>query len=101
LGGAATAPMNSTWVVELRSRVDANGRPFCEVANRWQYPQAEDAKASASQRGPGFEAVGLTAWQPAFPVPAITGLKVASEFRDAGQKPNESPMVRIFERAGQ
>jgi len=97
LGGAATAPMNNTWVVELRNRVDVNGGPFCEVANRWQYSQAEDAKASASQRGPTFEAAGLTAWQPAFPAPAITGLKVVSEFRDAGQKPNESPMVRIFE----
>ena len=97
LGGAATAPMNSTWVVELRHRVDVNGSPFCEVANRWQYAQAEDAKASAAQRGPEFEAVGLTAWQPAFPAPAITGLKVVSEFRDPAQKPNESPMVRIFE----
>jgi hypothetical protein len=101
LGGQATAPANNTWVVELRHRVDANGSPFCEVANRWQYPQAEDAKASAAQRGPEFEAVGLTPWQPAFPAPAITGLTVVSEFRDPGQKPNESPMIRIFERAGQ
>ena len=96
-GGAANVPSNNTWVVELRQRVDSNGRPFCEVANRWQYAQAEDAKNSATERGPQFEAVGLTAWQPAFPVPAITGLKVVSEFRDPAQKPNESPMVRIFE----
>ena len=57
------------------SAPDVNGRKFCEVANRWQYDRPEEAKLTASQRGAGFEAVGLTPWQPAFSVPAITGLK--------------------------
>jgi len=100
LGGLGSQPQNSTWVVQLTNRVDSNGRQFCEVVNRWQYPRAEDAKLTASQRGPGFEAVGLTPWQPAFSVEAIHGLKIAAEFRDPQQKANESPMVRIYEVAG-
>ena len=100
LGGQAVAPVNNTWVVQTRERIDNSGRRFCEVVNRWQYPRAEDAKQSAAQRGAGFEAVGLTAWQPAFPSPAITGLRVAAEFRQPGQQAAESPMVRIFEVAG-
>jgi asparagine N-glycosylation enzyme membrane subunit Stt3 len=97
LGGQATAPVNNTWVVNTRQRTDVNGREFCEVVNRWQYEHPEQAKVSASQRGRGFEAVGLTPWQPAFSIAAINGLKIASEFRDPAQKANESPMVRIFE----
>lgn len=100
LGGQASQPLNSTYVVEIRQRVDAHGQRFCEVANRWQYANAQDAKTTASQRGPGFEAVGLTPWQPAFAVPAITGLKVDAEFRDPSQKAGEAPMIRIFEVAG-
>ena len=97
LGGQAVAPVNNTWVVQTRERMDNSGRRFCEVVNRWQYPRAEDAKQSAAQRGAGFEAVGLTAWQPAFPSPAITRLRVALQFRQPGQQAAESPMVRIFE----
>jgi asparagine N-glycosylation enzyme membrane subunit Stt3 len=97
LGGAAVQPTNSTWVVQLRDRLDANGRRFCEIVNRWEYSRPEDAKVTASQRGPGFEAVGFTPWQPAFSVPAVGGLRIASEFREPTQKANESPMVRIFE----
>lgn len=97
LGGEAVEPVNNTWVAEMRERTDQTGRRFCEVANRWQYGRSEEAKVTARQRGAGFEAVGLTPWQPAFSVPAITGLKVAAEFRDPGQKAGESAMVRIFE----
>jgi dolichyl-diphosphooligosaccharide--protein glycosyltransferase len=97
LGGAAVQPQNSAWVVQLRDRTDTSGRQFCEIVNRWQYPRGEDAKITASQRGAGFEAVGLTPWQPAFSVPAVHGLKLAAEFRDSQQQANESPMVRIFE----
>jgi hypothetical protein len=97
LGGAAVQPQNNTWVVQTSNRTDANGRPFCEVVNRWQYPRGEDAKVTAQQRGAGFEAVGLTPWQPAFSVEAIHGLTIAAEFRDPQQKANESPMVRIYE----
>jgi len=97
LGGAASAPVNNTYVAQISQRTDVTGRPFCEVVNRWQYPNAEDAKVSASQRGAGFEAVGLTPWQPAFSVPPITGLKIAAEFRDPDQNANESPMIRIFQ----
>ena len=99
LGGAASHPANNTYVAEIAQRQDANGRSFCEVVNRWQYAQPAEAKQSASQRGAGFEAVGLTPWQPAFEVPAVAGLKVAAEFRDPNQKENESPMIRIFEAA--
>ncbi|HWI20920.1 MAG TPA: STT3 domain-containing protein [Vicinamibacterales bacterium] len=97
LGGGAVDPANNTWVVQIQERTDTSGRRFCEVANRWQYGRAEEAKLTAKQRGPGFEAVGLTPWYPAFAVPAIAGLKVAAEFRDPGQKEGETPMVRIFE----
>ena len=87
----------NTFVVATRQRQDVNGRSFCEVVDRKQFASPEEAKATAAQRGAGFEAVGLTPWQPAFSVPAISGLKVAKEFRDPAQKANESPMVRIFE----
>jgi len=97
LGGAASRAAGNTYVVKVQRRHDANGREFCEVVDRWQYGNPEEAKATASQRGAGFEAVGLTPWQPAFSVPAIAGLKVASEFRDPAQGTNESPMIRIFE----
>jgi asparagine N-glycosylation enzyme membrane subunit Stt3 len=97
LGGAASAPVDNTYVAQIAERTDTNGRQFCEVVNRWQYANSQDAKVSASQRGAGFEAVGLTPWQPAFTVAAITSLKIAAEFRDSAQKQNESPMIRIFE----
>lgn len=97
LGGAAAEPVNHTYVAEIRRRSDVTGRGFCEVVNRWQYARSAEAKLSASQRGAGFEAVGLTPWQPAFSLPAVDGLRVAAEFRDPGQKANETPMVRIFE----
>jgi dolichyl-diphosphooligosaccharide--protein glycosyltransferase len=97
LGGQPAQPVNNTFVVQLRDRTDATGRTFCELVNRWPYPRPEDAKSTAAQRGAGFEAVGLTPWQPAFAVAAVEGLKVASEFRDPAQQPDESPMIRIFE----
>jgi asparagine N-glycosylation enzyme membrane subunit Stt3 len=97
LGGAANVPVNNTWVVEIKERTDVTGRRFCEIANRWQHARSEEATQSAAQRGAGFEAVGFTPWQPAFAVPEIKGLKIASEFRDPGQKGNETPMIRIFE----
>lgn len=97
LGGEAAEPVNNTYVVQINQRTDTTGRPFCEVVNRRQYARPEEAKLTAAERGAEFEAVGLTPWQPAFAVPAITGLKVAAEFRDAAQKSNETPMVRIFQ----
>ena len=97
LGGAANDPVNNTWVVEIQDRADTTGRRFCEVVNRWQYATSAEARQTAAQRGPGFEAVGLTPWQPAFAVPEIKALKVVSEFRDPNQKANESPMIRVFE----
>ena len=96
LGGQATQPADNTYVVQIRQR-DNNGTRFCEVANRWKFPTPDTAKAVASERGPGYEAVGLTPWQPAFSTTAITGLKLASEFRDAYQSSLESPMIRIYE----
>ncbi|MEY4095506.1 MAG: hypothetical protein RLZZ53_2705 [Acidobacteriota bacterium] len=100
LGGGGIEPANNTWVVQLRNRTDATGRPFCEIANRWQYGRPDEAKLTAAQRGEGFEAVGLTPWQPAFTVAPVSGLKIAAEFRDPTQQPNETPMIRVFEVAG-
>jgi oligosaccharyl transferase (archaeosortase A-associated) len=100
LGGAAAQPSNNTYVVQLSERSDASGRRFCEVVNRWQYNRPEDAKVTAAQRGAGFEAVGLTPWQPAFSVDAVAGLTIAAEFRDPQQQANETPMIRIFQVSG-
>jgi dolichyl-diphosphooligosaccharide--protein glycosyltransferase len=97
LGGKAAAPTNNTYVVETRERVDSSGRRFCEVVSRTQHTTAEEARRVAEQRGAGFKAAGLTPWQPAFPTPAITGLREVASFRDTGQKENEAPMVRVFE----
>jgi hypothetical protein len=97
LGGAAARPSNNSYVVQISDRTDTSGRRFCEVVDRWQYAEPEEAKRSAAQRGAGFEAVGITPWQPAFASPAITGLTVAAEFREPEQKENETPMIRIFE----
>jgi len=97
LGGAPATPVDNTYVAQIADRTDATGRRFCEVVSERRYANSEDAKTAARQGGSGFEAVGLTPWQPAFSVPAITGLKVAAEFRDPAQKENETPMVRIFQ----
>ena len=97
LGGDAAAPVNNTYVAQIAERSDVAGRRFCEVVSERRYANSEEAKAAASMSGNGFEAVGLTPWQPAFSVPAITGLRVAAEFRDPAQKANETPMVRIFQ----
>lgn len=97
LGGQATKPENNTYVVQIQHRTDVDGDSFCEVVNRWPFPNPEAAKLAASQRGAGYEAVGLTPWQPAFSTTAIAGLTLASEFRDPHQQTSESPMVRIFE----
>ena len=98
--GEPAAPANNTYVAQIAERTDAAGRRFCEVVSERRYANSEDAKAAASERGNGFEAVGLTPWQPAFSVPAITSLRVAAEFRDPAQKVLETPMIRIFEVAG-
>ena len=97
LGGAAANPQNNTFVVQMRDRIDGNGRRFCEVTSREQHGTAGEARRAAAERGAGYEAVGLSPWQPAFPTDAITGLKVAAEFRAPTQQANETPMVRIFE----
>jgi hypothetical protein len=97
LGGQGVNPVNSVWIVRKRQRVDLAGREFCEVSNAQSFATADEAKRVAATRGPEFAVVGLNPWQPAFPVAGITGLRLAQEFRDPAQKPNESPMVRIFE----
>lgn len=97
LGGQAAAPQHTTYVVDIIDRVDATGRRFCEVVSQTPYATAAEARRAAAERGGGAQVVGLTPWQPAFPVPAITGLRVVREFREPGQQPSETPMVRIFE----
>jgi hypothetical protein len=97
LGGASAAPANNTYVARIVERTDAAGGRFCEVVNERRFVSSGDAKAAAAASGGEYEAVGLTPWQPAFSVPAITGLRIAAEFRDPAQKENETPMIRIFE----
>jgi len=97
LGGQGANPVNSTWVVRRQQRVDATGREFCEVSEAQSYPSADDARRAAAARGPEFVVIGRTPWQPAFPVSDVTGLREIQTFRESTQKPNESPMVRIFE----
>jgi dolichyl-diphosphooligosaccharide--protein glycosyltransferase len=97
LGGEGAEPFNNTYVAEIRDRRDASGRQFCEVVSRTRVERSTDAKRLAAERGPGFEAVGLTAWQPAFDLEPTTSLRIAAEFRDPAQKANETPMIRIFE----
>ena len=97
LGGESAAPVNNTYVAEIRDRRDASGRQFCEVVSRTRVERSEEAKRLAAERGPGFEAVGLTAWQPAFDLAPTTALRIVAEFRDPAQKANETPMIRIFQ----
>ncbi|MGE0866779.1 MAG: hypothetical protein AB7P34_22980, partial [Vicinamibacterales bacterium] len=78
-------------------RRDGDGREFCELSEAQSYASADEARRVAAERGPEFAAVGLTPWQPAFPVPGISGLRLVQEFREPEQKPGEAPMVRIFE----
>ena len=97
LGGEGAEPLNNTYVAEIRDRRDASGRQFCEVVSRTRVERSEQAKRLAAERGAGFEAVGLTAWQPAFDLAPTSALRVVAEFRDPAQKDNETPMIRIFQ----
>ncbi len=97
LGGVPAAPVDNTWVVRTQQRRDDKGREFCELSEGQSYASADEARRAAAARGPEYAAVGRTPWQPAFPVPGITGMRVVQEFREPQQKPNEAPMVRIFE----
>ena len=97
LGGMSANPVNNTWVVRKQQRVDQTGREFCEVSGATSFASGDEAKREAARLGAEFIAVGRTPWQPAFPVTAVTGLRLVQEIRESTQKPNESPMVRIFE----
>lgn len=96
-GGVEVSPTNNTYVVETRQRIDVNGRQFCEVVGRTRYATPDEARQAAVARGANFKAVGLTPWQPAFPVEAVTGVREVASFGDPSQGAGESPMVRIFE----
>ena len=90
LGGEAAQPANNTYVVADQPAHRHDRPPVsAKSSTAGSTRSPEEAKAAASQRGAGFEAVGLTPWQPAFSVPAIAGLKSAAEFRDPNQKANE------------
>jgi dolichyl-diphosphooligosaccharide--protein glycosyltransferase len=91
LGGRAVEPVNHTWVVGLARRRDADGKDFCEVTSAHVHASAEAARAAA---GPGLEVVGLTPLEPAFPTPALEGLREVGAFKQGGQGP---PLVRVFE----
>jgi hypothetical protein len=77
-----------------------NGRQFCELINRTVFATPDQAKQAAAERGANFQAVGLTPWQPAFPVEPIHGLREVASFAEPTQQAGETPMVRIFEVAG-
>ena len=96
-GGVAVSPRNNTYVVETRQRVDASGRQFCEMVSSERFITPDEARQAAATRGANFKAVGLTPWQPAFPVEAVTGLREVASFGDPTQGAGETPMVRIFE----
>jgi hypothetical protein len=99
-GGGPVTPANNTYVVETRPRVDSSGRRFCEVVSRAVFATAAEARQAAAQRGPNFRAVGLTPWQPAFPVEAVKGLREVARFGDPTPQVGETPMVRVFQVAG-
>jgi dolichyl-diphosphooligosaccharide--protein glycosyltransferase len=96
-GGTSVSPTNNTYVVETRQRVDVSGRQFCEVVSRTRFATPDEARQAAARRGANFKAVGLTPWQPAFRVDAVTGLREVASFVDPAQRAGEAPMVRIFE----
>ena len=96
-GGKPVRPENNSYVVETRQREDANGRRFCEVVSSTRFATPDEARQAAAARGANFRAVGLTPWQPAFPVEAVTGLREVATFGDPTQGAGETPMVRIFE----
>jgi dolichyl-diphosphooligosaccharide--protein glycosyltransferase len=98
LGGRAAEPSNSTTIVSVVDRVDANGLRFREAVTVDTY----DSFDSAMQAAPiniGVETivVGLNPWATAFPVPALQSMSEVHAARAAGQLPAEAPMVRIFE----
>ncbi len=98
LGGRAAEPSNSTTIVSVVERVDANGLRFREAVAVDTY----DTFDSAMQAAPiniGVETivVGLNPWATAFPVPALRSVTEVHAARAAGQLAAEAPMVRIFE----
>jgi asparagine N-glycosylation enzyme membrane subunit Stt3 len=95
LGGAASEPASSAWVVRTEDRVDTNGLPFCELTDRRAFPSLADARQAAESGG--GQVVGMDPWRSAFPLPAITGLRQVFEARSPGQGAGEAPMVRIFQ----
>lgn len=96
-GGKSVTPVNNTYMVETRQRVDVNGRQFCEVVSRTPFRTPGEARDAAAKLGANFRAVGLTPWQPAFNVEAVTGLREVASFGDPTQQAGETPMVRIFQ----
>jgi dolichyl-diphosphooligosaccharide--protein glycosyltransferase len=96
-GGLRVMPANNTYVVETRQRTDVNGRRFCELMNRTMFATPEEAKQAAAERGANFTAVGLTPWQPAFPVEPVRGFREVASFGEPTQQAGETPLVRIFE----
>ena len=97
LGGAPAVPVNNTFVAKLETRIDSNGRSFCEISEQQRYATVDEAKAAAKQKGSSYQAVGLTAWQPAFNIPPVEGLHLVKDFRRAGQTMTEAPFARIYE----
>jgi oligosaccharyl transferase (archaeosortase A-associated) len=97
LGGQSASPANNTYVVKVTNLTDVTGRRFCALEERQVYETAAAAAAAASQKGAGYRVVGLNPWRTAFPLDAISGLRVAKDIRQPQQPPTEVPMVRIFE----
>lgn len=91
LGGRQAAPAENAWLVQVRDRRDDDGHAFCEITSAQAYPSADAARATAAQRGAGFEVVGFNPSRSVFPAAAVEGLREVEAVRRDGQ------LVRIFE----
>ena len=98
LGGAGGTPANTTSVVTLADHTDARGFASAKSSSQRAFPVYEAALAVAmAERSPAVRLAGLDPWQAAFPLAPIQGLGQVHQVRTPGQKPGESPWVRIFQ----
>lgn len=99
LGGAQAVPAGATSVISIVDRTDDTGMKFQEVLNETTYDTYEEAEEAARGAPPTGRAViaGLDPWRAAFPVERLLTLHEVYAARTSGQKPTESPWVRVFE----
>jgi dolichyl-diphosphooligosaccharide--protein glycosyltransferase len=98
MGGTAVAPANTTTVLTVEDRTDANGNSFRAVIARSTYPTHDAALQAAAARPIGETVVvGLDPWRTAFPIAPLTAFVEQRQFRTAAQPAIEAPWVRVFE----